>query len=478
MSLAREALNDLQATVDFVRRGPALPAESACACVARELGGQGEMEPIPPDDALARLEAAIRKLASDGRGYGGLRTREMRHAPWILWSGEPPVVALPGLLDDLVGRARSRRRMLRALVDAWLMGYAPGAARLADVAAALRLLVRSSEHPAMRELAEIDRRLRLFDAGDGPRTLARWLLDGGDEISAMLAGLGFDDPQRARSGYLRATQDALLDLGSPRLGGGRVASRLMAFLELDGELRFAEPEPAGTIARALLAPWLKAATPPSEELEGAIQTFLLRHLGDPRLRPRRWTAAGEEAAALMRRWLTKASLDAFFRLIRDHALDSHWTYREAFWRAYLEKGAITDAWLALGPDTYTDARSVKELRGAFGKVEGDGVVANHSALLMRVGDLVFCEWSHNGSLRAWLAKGQTTPRLGQPSYDATNLRQKCLPFPPNWRGTGGSADDRGLRHMGSPSGHWQGSVARLIAQRTRLRLNEGNYMPP
>lgn len=480
MSLIREALVELQATVDLVRRGPVLPSEAECAVVARELGGQEATPLEPPEDVLAKLEADIRRAARDGHGYAGLSTRVMRHAPWLLWSGKPPLVTLPGLLEDLVHRARSRHRMLRALIDAWLISFATGAARLVDVTAALRLLVASSEHPAMRELAEMDRRVPFFDVRDGPTRLARWLLDGQEEVPTMLAALGFDDPQRVTSGYLLATQNAMLDLGGRRLGGtagAQIAARLITFLEVDGELRFAEPEPSGAVARGLQAPWLKGATPPNEELKVGIQAFLLRHLDDPRLRPRRWTAAGEEAEALMRRWLTRASLDAFFRLIRDHALDSHWTYREAFWRAYLKAGAIIDAWLALGPDTIAEARSVKDLRGAFGKVEGAGVVANHSVLLMRVGDLVFCEWSHNGSLRAWLANGRTTPQLGRSSYDSATLRQRCLPFPLNWRKKGGSTDGRGLRHMSSPNGHWQGSVARLIERHTRLRLTERDYMP-
>ena len=47
----------------------------------------------------------------------------------------------------------------------------------------------------------------------------------------------------------------------------------------------------------------------------------------------------------MRRWLARASLDVFFKLIEEHALEAHWRYRQAFWLAYLQKGIISDAWL-------------------------------------------------------------------------------------------------------------------------------------
>jgi hypothetical protein len=46
--------------------------------------------------------------------------------------------------------------------------------------------------------------------------------------------------------------------------------------------------------------------------------------------------------------LARASLDLFFKLIDEHALDAQWRYRHAFWLAYLEQGVIADAWLALG----------------------------------------------------------------------------------------------------------------------------------
>lgn len=480
MSHLREALGTLGAAVDLLRRGPSLPAEPASVRALRALAAQDAPPAQPPEAALEKLRHDLLALSREGRGYGAVPAREMRHAPWLLWSPHEPLAALPGLLDDLLARARERRSLLRALIEAWIAGYAAGAAMIREAAAALRRLVSEHPHPSFRAWTNIDAEVRLFDVVDGPRALARWLLASDEPVETLLARVGFDDPLRAVSGYMRAVQGEVLALAPERLAGRtgvRDAERIFAVLAPGGALRFPDPETSGRMARALLEPWLRGVGDAAEEARLAVQEFLLEHLGDPRLRPLLWQAAGEEAVALVRAWLTKASLDAFFRLIRDHALDTQWTYREAFWGAYLKAGAISDAWLAFAPSVFDDARSVKELRGAFGKLEGYGVQPNHSVLLMRVGDLVFCEWSHNGSLRAWPVDWKTAPGLTRAVYDRRELMTTCLPFPANARGRGGNAAGTGLRHASANTGHWQGSVAELIARRARIRLTERDYMP-
>jgi len=123
--------------------------------------------------------------------------------------------------------------------------------------------------------------------------------------------------------------------------------RILRIIEPAGKLRF--PSRVGDTGQALLRAWLDSGPEPAPALQQPVREVLLRWLGDPRLRPQRWAALGEQEIALMRRWLTRASLDLFFRLIDQHAIEEHWRYRHAFWLAYLRKGAIADAWLALGP---------------------------------------------------------------------------------------------------------------------------------
>jgi hypothetical protein len=185
---------------------------------------------------------------------------------------------------------------------------------------------------------------------------------------------------------------------------------------------------------------------------------------------------GDAETKLMRRWLTRASLKLFFELIKQHALDAQWRYRQAFWLAYLEKGAIADAWLALGSQTFDQAGAIRDLGRAYGELkDGDG---GQSALLLRIGPLVISEFTHNGKLRVWPAEWRNAPRLGQNTYWRKDLRRKCLPFPTDpWTGQGGSADGSGLRHDGAITGKWQRSAAALIERQARIKITQDDWQP-
>jgi hypothetical protein len=157
-------------------------------------------------------------------------------------------------------------------------------------------------------------------------------------------------------------------------------------------------------------------------------------------------------------------------------LDTHWRYREAFWSACLEKDSTVEAWLALGSRIHASARAVEDLKRAYARL--DGASGDQAVLLLRVKNLVFCEWSHNGKLRAWPADWSNAPRLGSARYTRGELTGKGLPFPPNARfGSNGSADGMGLSHVGSDRNLWQGSAAELLARRTQIVLAPNDWRP-
>jgi len=252
--------------------------------------------------------------------------------------------------------------------------------------------------------------------------------------------------------------------------------RALTFLAPNGILRFAEPKSRGEMARGLLRPWLEAGNEPEEPIRFQIQDFLLEHLDDPRLKPQRWHEASEPAANLMRRWLTRASLKAFFSLISEHALDYHWRYREAFWSACIEKNAAVEAWLALGSRIHASARAVEDLKGAYARLEGAS--SDQAVLLLRVKNIIFCEWSHSGALRAWPVDWPNAPLLGRKLYTRTSLMGKSLPFPPKPKyGSRGASDGRGLHHHGSDQSRWQGSAAELLERRAQIVLSPVDWMP-
>jgi hypothetical protein len=319
-------------------------------------------------------------------------------------------------------------------------------------------------------------RFRLFDAADGPASLAGAVLSGPESVATVLEAAGFSDEMRAVSGYLRTVQSELLARVPAALRGPRASEqtkRSCQFLANGKLLRFDDCRAA--VANALCEPWLDDGRQPGTDLQVAVKDFLVERIGNPQLRAGKWAGA-EEEAALIRRWLARASLQVFFGLIKDYALDKQWIYREAFWSACLQRGVIDKAWLALGAKVHASARARQRLGTAFGRLEGGGVSVDQSILLLRIGPLTIAEWSHMGKLRARSA--QHGPRLGNASYTRRDLVKPCLQFPPDpLRGGRLDGDTSGLIHISSSTGVWQRRAAALLARHASVVLAPPEWRP-
>ncbi|MBR1296622.1 EH signature domain-containing protein [Bradyrhizobium sp. AUGA SZCCT0042] len=431
---------------------------------------------LPTEAVLEIIRRRLVNTSADGGQY--LRS-DLRAAVWLLWTNRQPLSEVPGIVDAVLSQAYRSNATARALIEAWLSAFSRNDASVLRTGYSIRQLLIGRPNPRLDLWRNADQRVELFDATEGPRKLASKIVEGSGPPAEILATFGFDDPLRASGGYMRAVQHELLAQASGVLIGpdaDESLKRILSFLAPNGTARFAEPMSRGEMARSLLRPWLDGENEPEESIRFEIQDFLLDHLDDPRMRPERWQEAGEQATNLMRRWLTRASLRAFFSLISDHALDTHWRYREAFWSACLEKDSTVEAWLALGSRIHASARAVEDLKGAYARL--DGASGDQAVLLLRVKNLIFCEWSHNGKLRAWPADWSNAPRLQRKRYTRAELTGKGLPFPPNASfGSNGSADGMGLSHVGSDRNRWQGSAAELLARRAQIVLAPNDWRP-
>lgn len=482
----REALAGLASVASILDRGLHRQQQPATRTMLRDLSAIDAAAAAPQGARLVLVRKELVAAAAAGNGFGNLSVGTMRDAPWLLWHPDDPMIDQPGLLDELMTRAETRRSILRALIEAWLAVYATGVRQLQEVGSALRRLLNGHSHPAFQAMAEVDATYGLFDPLRGPRRIAEWLLHGDRPIGLMLDEIGFADPIRATSGYMRAVQNEILVLAPDELSrrdADNKLARLMAFLApadndpagTGNAMRFNEPTVKGLTAQALLGPWIFGNGHVEVNIRETVQSFLLTHLGDPRRGTASWTAAGDDAVSVMRRWLARASMEAFFSVIDDQADEYQWSYRKAFWSAYLKAGAIDDAWVVLGKNAARSAAAIRDLKGSYGRLSSGN--ATHAALLMKVGNLIFCEWSHNGSVRSWPIDWPSTPKMFRDYYDPDGLKLKCLPFPSNSIGTGGNSDGSGLRHAGAANGHWQESVAKLIQRRASINLTPRDYMP-
>jgi hypothetical protein len=85
---------------------------------------------------------------------------------------------------------------------------------------------------------------------------------------------------------------------------------------------------------------------------------------------------------------------------------------------------------------------------------------------------LFCDWSHQGRLRAIPISSKQAPKLYQPEYELFQLR-----FPTPLDFNDGLLDDPGLLHYESALGGWQDTARRFIAQHLNIQLALTDLMP-
>jgi hypothetical protein len=176
-----------------------------------------------------------------------------------------------------------------------------------------------------------------------------------------------------------------------------------------------------------------------------------------------------DLVALIRRWLTQSTVRGFFKIVGRTTNDpKQWAAREEFWLAYLDDGAIDDAWFAFGRQAEFLASGANKDDEAisYGEISGAGADASHSALIMSIGDVRIAEWSHNGSCRFWSAQDAKAPALYKKQYFGMQLRAM----------NGGRGFDEAFAAIPHASG-WQSKFAGFVyrhAGRRHPRWGEGH----
>jgi hypothetical protein len=227
----------------------------------------------------------------------------------------------------------------------------------------------------------------------------------------------------------------------------------------DGSLHFTAYR--STFTNALLLPWDRQEPP--QEVRDRIQSFLLESLGDPRIDGGAWIGTDEAARDIMIRRLAQATLEQFLKVVDRVAAKHQWEYRRAFWNAYIEKGTVGNAWVAFASTGAQFAKRLSESSGdplmsRFATLSGAG--PNQAVLLLRIGDLVVADWSHNGRLRIWRRGNPKAPQFNLNSYLAVELR------------TNSEFD---IVHK--PADGWQATTEAFIRRHTGIRLSQTEYMP-
>ena len=451
---------------------------AAAVLVTRQLG---DLEPKPPEPY--DLESLYWRVMGSWRRHGSLESvssRDFQRLPWVLFyrpqHGSRPrpkgpfgwLGGKPRVVQDYrrwLSRAR-RSRSAQALMHEFLRVYPTDLQTFGDLRDMLQAVVVDSPSPppSLRKWRQRCLDYHLLEA-DGDTAFVRKLGTVTETLDGILAEAGLD-AGLARCGFLKSGIRKFLPSISRQLEQCRLDNaaldRVLALLECEGKLRFDEPPARLEVASALLRPFIDQ--PPCTETKNRLRSFFVRHFGHPNLRSakRKWSGVPEDIRRVVIRWLVERVLDQFFLLIKETALDRHWRYREAFWKAYLHQDLIHDIWFLLGPRAAAHLGKMnrnEDVTETTGSLQGAG--GDRSVLLLRMPGVTIAEWSHNGKCRFWLDGNRKAPKLYQGSYHYYNLQ---------W------GRDHAQRHDGSEYGRWQDEIANWIAENTGARVARDEYI--
>lgn len=426
----------------------------------------------PKDPTNFDLKEIHRRVAAQWastHSLDRLRIRDRKWIPWILFYPAGQEQEWLGYNEKFSAtysawlRNGARASAIVSLIRVLLLHYAPNHSGFRRWLATAREILGRSKSPRVAGWAERCNRFCLLQR-DGPEQFAKLMLDAGGNFTQIEEQAGLER-DLAQSEFLGCVCDEILkrlyfDLKTSR-SEISLLPKILPFFEFKGNgLRFENRRK--NIADFLLLPFA-SGDPPTERVKDALKGFFLRCYGDPRIHPwRLWEQADERARGVMNRWFVTATLEDFFRVIGKAALESHWQYREAFWRAYLGAGVIDEAWVILGERVSRGAMSM--LRGAGGGYAQliGGIQKEQSVLIIKIANLIFSEWSHNGTCRAWIVNDRKAPEMYKQQYKRSDLV---------------SAPRFSQVHRGSENGRWQENLAEFIREHTGIRMSKPSYMP-
>lgn len=427
-------------------------------------------EPVgPPPDMRSLGQKTLEAFLSSPNDFDSIRKRDWRHVPYAIWIRDAGgLLSIPAAIErylnlELPKALSETRRPLkwgRPLVFIYIEQYNPNDALFKTISKHTKDFFNSPKIDNASSLVGLARSLNLFDVHDGPRktaesiatskrTLREWI-----QIHELWPSFGTSPfAEAAFNSFLQTKEDfrRSVDFINIIFEWG-VTDR--------NELRYFSSR--GKLADALLLPW--HLQQPSDSVQSRLITFFLKHYGDPRMGINLWHGVSAESIKILIGWINGRTLEAFFRILRETA-DSIWQYRQKFWTAYFKAGHIDEAWVALGPDAAAVLRRLDDTKQLkYANLHGSE--SSQSILLLRIGQIIFCEWSHNGRLRAQRIDSPTSPSMYKTYYESDDLRFQSLDF------NNGLTQDPGLVHFSSQSGGWQDRARLFIQKQTGIRITQ------
>jgi predicted outer membrane lipoprotein len=374
--------------------------------IAAQLSG------MPRSPSEFEIEPTYKRLliALENRTLDSVNPRDLKIAPYALWYGSEKLGGNPDFLNFYLGWLKENPlpSNWRRLIYVYLKDFGYSVS-FANSYAIMSKAIRSAfSHPDLKARLEQwktrHEKYGIFAENfDLKKACKAFTSDANLDWQEFSSITGLEGELNT-AGYAEAIGVEFLNQLNASSKGEFVKS-VQHYHLADKRLRFVDKRVQ--VIEALLSPWVKGGTSIGDDVRKSVQEWLLLQFHDPRLPVHErsgWRDVRSDYKKVMFRWLVGESLDQFFAIIDQMALEHQWKYRKAFWKAYHEKGMLDEAWVALGPDAKFYAKRIFGNNLSAGELDG-GTHGSQSVLIVRIKDLILAEWSHNGKCRAWKIDG-------------------------------------------------------------------------
>ena len=314
----------------------------------------------------------------------------------------------------------TRATFLDAMLETYFESFEPRGVHTRELAAALN-------EARNRFGARSNRRLTNFanslDPMRAATEIAQRMLDM-REVWRELQTLGIGAPHSP--GLMQHAHLAFVGALAPRLKEKPAMEKLFAWLKPEGQRALISG--ADKAIEAILAPWREIDPP--ETLKDFLLDQLIGAYGDPRVKIGEvWPGVDEYLREVVYRWLTGKHIKFFLDVVtKVEAEVSHmWAPRREFWERLFNEKRIADASVALSPAAEQMARELSRATSSarylkFYKQTAGGTRRDTSLLVMKIGDKIVVEGSHNYKVHIFPVRHAAPPKLRQGEYNCEDIR--------------------------------------------------------
>jgi len=425
----------------------------------------------PPEDLRSIGEKTYAAFTKGDFKGEKCRIKNWRNFPYALWLDQNRGLAGDRKLfdryyhDHLLPAINTKRRpmkWIKPLIFVYVHDFRPENRDFDYLARRIRDAFKNERILANEKIKALIDQLNFFDPDEGPRKTGQSIISSDATIESWPETHGLWT-SFISSGFCKIAFQKNLNVSNNIRTSEKYIERITLWASQNKEGNnndITYPDLRPNISSSLLLPWLQdKPTQPPDLLKKSLIHFFTKYYGDPvdfksGGNKNRWSDSDPRCPNIILNWMVGDTLKAFFKILEITA-DEIWKDRQKFWLAYYDRGLIDEAWVVLGPTAQNRAyREFSDRNLNYGKLQGG--TSKQSVLLLKMNNMVFCEWSHKGKLRAGIEHRPSIPQLYKNIYDADRLRFTSMDF------NDGENLDPGLIHFSSDSGGWQDRARNFI----------------